>query len=159
MSNPIISKRELVKLSAYVLIFKYRKDVCTFPQQNSICWNLCNKIGSCDSGSMFLWSFVTIALHTTKVRFGEDKIVLSRNLHTRVNGFSPFPHVHGVFCAEKFIGTSEQLTILLWVSKREWEINISITVMVALSNFRSYESPMGSLSRLEAVTAVLCYPR
>lgn len=63
-------------------------------------------MGSSDSGGMFLWSFVTIALHTTKACFGEGKIVLSRNLHTRVNGFSPFPHVHGVFCAGKFIATS-----------------------------------------------------
>ena len=69
------------------LIFKYKKDVCTFPQRDSTCWNLCNKMGSSDSGNM--------------ARFCEDKIVLSRNLHTKVNCFPPFPHVHGVFCAGK----------------------------------------------------------
>lgn len=83
------------------LIFKYKKEVYTFPQRDSICWNLCNKMGSSDSVNIFFWSFVTIALHNTKARFCEDKIVLSRNLHTKVNGFPPVPHVHGVFFAGK----------------------------------------------------------
>lgn len=128
------------------LIFKYKKDVSTFPQRDSTCWNLCNKMGSSDSGNM--------------ARFWEDKIVLSRNLHTKVNGFPPFPHVHGVFCAgKKIIATSAIDYFIVGPQKMEEEINISIATMVALCSFHTYESPTGSLSRLEAMTAVLCYPR
>lgn len=44
---PIASFLNWVRLRCQLaLIFKYKKDVCTFPQRDSTCWNLCNKMGS-----------------------------------------------------------------------------------------------------------------
>ena len=89
------------------LIFKYKKDVYTFPQRDSICWNLCNKMGSSDSVNIFFWSFVTIALHNTKARFAKTKSCYQGICTLRLMVSRLFPTFTASFAREKkLIATS-----------------------------------------------------